>query len=305
MILSNVLSVIICNNYKKMAFAFFIAFLIGCAAQPIPLAPNPPGTRWQLTEEVVRRDIPVPSSEWVSKHKSLEGKIIGIRDFGGDPSGGPLASQQVAQKLLKFKSRYGLKEVIDRSQINTIKSELELRDGNFTNLSDKDQAKRIGKLISADYILDGNVIEYSSDQKIIALQRVFKRGEYDRYESEYNDFVSELLVTENKIKSDLGGKILATTALGKPAQDQLAEIRRLRKDTLTPDAIREDLEYKQKSETRNIVSVGIAARLINVNTGEYMWLYNVEDRGFSTTETMDNAVDKLIGSLFQHTEQKI
>lgn len=294
------------NILKCLPVSVVLCILSGCATpKSIPEAPNLPESRWETTEEVIGRDQKQSDSNWFgSGSLSLSGKIIGIDSFSGNITGAPLAAQVATQKLINVASQKNI-TVVDRSKLEKRRQELVMAQDGFTNLTEEQQLKMIGEAISADYLLDGSVVEYSSDQKNIILNKVTEEEEVDRYAQDYKKFIERLDQLQQEIEKEF--KLVSlnpvdVTGSRLTMAQQLSKIEALRTNTPTPAEYLELLENSRgRSDFRNIASVGITARLIDVRTGEFVWFYQNEQRRFSLQETMDIVAEDLIDSLLTYT----
>ena len=286
--------------FKILTTSAMCIYVSGCAnTTPPPSKPMEPQGRWQTVQEVIKQDLRPASSKWIGSDKSksnLAGMKIGIDSFEGNTTGAPLASQNVAQKLLEMAGKNGLFKVIDRSKLIKRKNELEMTSGGFTKMTEEEQLQALGKSVSADYLLDGSVVEYSSDQKTIPLQYVFKQGEETRYEKDYNTFISQLNTWQQGQSGNPADLLI-------DRNQRMLQAMHLKQETLSLKQYKRENGYNMaRSQSRNIAAVGITARLIDVKTGEFVWLYQSELKGFSVMDTMDKVVEQLVSDLTEHTK---
>lgn len=292
------------NLLKVTAAVALTLTLYGCNNTPMPMQPDLPRTSWQTVDAVIGQDSQPPMSQWVGPDGvlKLNGKTIGIDEFGGNESGAPLASQTITRKLITLLKQLSGDEkfaIVDRSTLIKRKNELQMVNDNFSSMDDGKQAQMLGQAIAADYLLDGSVVEYNSDQKTLHLNKLIEPGEMQRYESDYKDYIDKL----NKLIGEL--KFSPTDILvgsGVKAQ-QRSQYEAAKKEAVKPGVFLEENRIKSIQETRNIAAIGITARLIDVRTGEYVWLFQDEKRGFSLMDTMQTVGDELIDSMLKKTTQ--
>lgn len=281
--------------------ALLFAGMPGCVnLAPVPAAPQTPQTRWETADEVLGRDQTDASSNWIAGSTSLEGRTIGILQFGGNVDGGPSVTQAITQSLLRRADQQGF-DVVDRSILETREQELQMDVAGWSNLSEEQQLKRIGEAVAADFIFDGSVSEYASDQMSVALSSVPEPGEVSRYRDEHRQYLEELRQLEAEYNEK---RTLATASLVDSSAEidmKLNEIRFARERLVDPDEFLNDLGTRQRSEFRSVARVGVTGRLIDVSTGRFVWLYRSEHRGFSLQRTVQEAADRLVQKMTEHT----
>ena len=225
-------------------------------------------------------------------------KVLGINDFDGDPKGGPLLSNTFWRLILGDYQKGKLK-VVDRSKIEAVTREQIQRDSKFVDLSPVEKAKRLGKLIDAEYLWFGTVTEYHSSVQPVSLSEVFLPGEEARYQKEYDDYQSKLA----KKKAALQKKIdsLGTAVVGNRSMLQ-AELTSLNQEASTVKALADyQRDLKTKQTTTNVTSVGITASIVSVNEGSKVWVFDLSTRGISLETANEVLVKSMMKSLFLKT----
>jgi len=264
--------------------------------------PTPPKSQYETAQEVVNRNILKESSQWMSS-SDLKGKVIGIDTFTGNDNGSPLATQTVTRQLLNITKALGEKnsvKVVDRSTLRKRKDEIELNDKNFSSYERSKQLQMIGKAISADYLLDGSVTEYTNSQQMIILKRRLLPGEKKRYTKEYETYQNQVKQEIERLQNlPIAEKVLlgGIEIIEKAARDYQVKATK----TLSIEQYEEKLREKNLTESVGVASIGITARLINVSTGEFVWLYQDEHRGRSLMTGMQEVTERMVIKMLENT----
>ncbi|MCY7294907.1 hypothetical protein [Alteromonas sp. a30] len=291
---------------KKLALLTVVILLSGCVATPKYTTfkeLTPPKSRGETTNDYLKKNLFPANSQWTEEFR-IKGKTIGIDTFTGNENGSPLATQTITRRLLDIKKTLDKKNsgnsfnIVDRSTLRKRKDELEMNDGGFVKKDRNTQLVLIGKAISADYLLDGSVTEYTNAQQMIVLKTHYQKGERARYIKDYNKLMADIDTEITRLENlDLPTQML----MGGVAvvQQKIEDLRRRKASTVSIEQYDEEFKKKRFNESLGIASIGVTARLIDVQTGEFVWLYQDEHRGLSLMRGMQSVADKLIEKMLE------
>ena len=269
--------------------------LVGCGAvalvQPPPQKPSspdlprPPKAHYQTVEEasITKANL--------DQHKdanfSLKNRSkIAIMEFK-EPIGSGAGSLAADQIILKLKNN-GYTKVIEREQIEKILHEQKTMAKGLTKLTDLEIAKRIGRLVSADYFMFGAVTEYKSDNMNIFISKIISDGEQQRYEIDLQTYFEEVKGYDAKM-SEYKGQCqtyrVVTAGHGQCADNNaykqaMAMAYGIKfdktKETLPSVKSLEDWEEhfaeKSKQVFASVARVGLTAKIVDVRTSKVVWV---------------------------------
>ncbi len=155
---------------------------IGFIKAPIPpIIPNPV---LSSLEETVNTEPII--NKYVSKKRPIKkGATIGVMDFAssGQKGSGTLVSDTFSIHFFK----QGLK-VVERQNIKKIVEEQKRAASGMLKMSEKEIAKRIGKLTRADFILFGAVTQYHFENTKLPVPYKIDQKEYNKYLTELKTY---------------------------------------------------------------------------------------------------------------------
>jgi len=253
---------------------------------PIPFLskrpPYPPRADYGRVEDVVIRDIAVSSV------RANEGPAFGqdVRvavytfDAPQGTQGGVLVSDIFAATL-----REKGYQVFERSEIERVLREQQLLIEGRTTASDLDIAQRLGQLGAVQYMVFGAVTLYNSEGQTVLLPVTVAQEDREVYEEEYAEYRDWYI----------NGFRLAPNRWATDAFDR-AEMLRAEEGVLSIEELEEELLKEPREEFRTIASVGISAKIVDVQTGEIIWMGQSETTDFTLVQASSRVVEELLNS---------
>ena len=249
--------------------------LVGCGVDP----PYSPRTYYESVEDVIIHDVQANSVKLSNKPLLSENSKIAVMGFQSpeDSQGGVLVSDIFS--LLLQKDGYG---VIERDNIDHILREQRLVGSGKTTLSDLEVARRLGKLVAADYMIFGAVTLYKSEGQTIYLPIRIREEDREEYLAEYNAF-REWYV----------GRFWS------PLVPKDVRIKQVRTDlgVLSLDELDEELKKIAKTEFRVIASIGISAKMVSVRDAKIQWMGQAETADFTLVGGASRILREFIESI--------
>lgn len=289
--------------YKKIFVAIALAglgavFTIGCGPGAMPARPTPPDlpeppkARYESLEEAVVTPVVLNSNRGGGDYNLSKTDAIAIMSFAQTGSAG--SGALVADAIILELQRRGYK-VIDRDQIEKIIKEQSRIGEGLTGLSDIEMAKKIGKLVSADYFLIGSVTEYASESRDIPLAKVIVQSDVERYQNE--------IMERNKKQTEWQNECDKANKKIKYNQEMGAHNQTLYDCKWVKAASIDEWQEKYYNENRKVYSpvarVGLTAKLINVSTTQILWVgqANISDTNLQRgmTRITSKMVDDFTG----------
>lgn len=297
-----------------IALALFL--VIGCAAlYPRPIAPRQPQmpmapkTASQTIEMVVNTD-PVLNFNQVdpiqlrykSKDSNTSDTTFAVLAFAspGDftGTGGSLVSDTFYISL----AQRGV-SIIEREKIKEIMAEQKIARKN--SAISAEEAKRIGIIAGADYMLFGAVTEYKSETRDVRLGRFIPEKEIQRYAADheayqrsYADYqmAQARYLKEVEQYNQMQMAMLSTAHIYPQSQNPYASQTRAK----TLEEWEDEVQNRSgRNALATVASIGITARVINVQTGEIVWVGQGAKRHIQLQEGTQILVNKLVGSILK------
>lgn len=263
--------------------------------EPTPrLALQPPATRYQSLEAVI--NTPVVLNFNKPTQKDSKNTTIAVMPLGGVV---PVAGTFVADSLLIAFSRKNFK-IVERENIETVMRERQIVEQS-RDLTEEKKARLIGRIVKADYMVLGAVTEYNSQNQMVPLCRFIPRPELDRYAAEYyhyekayatymeqyNQYLKD--VRDYNIKAEiLGGREKGQYVIkpGPPSE----------KPKSLEEWQREVESAPCKQELGTMANIGLTARIIDVKTGEIVWVGQASKRHTQLQEGLQILTSELVDS---------
>ena len=263
------------------------AFAIGCGPTPKPLMPDQPKTpkfRYESIEEATVTPVTLNS------HRSGQFEIRQTRDtianmsFQGHGSG---AGALVADSFILDLQRRGNK-VIEREKIEQIIREQQRQAAGFTDLTDVEIARRIGKLVRADYFLVGAVTEYASESRDVPLTKVVLQSDVQRYQEESEVYESKRPDFEKECKSYMENPY--NRQYGAYPKCDMPEAK-------TIDDWQEEYYSQHRTALASVARVGLTAKLISIATTEILWVGQANVNDSNLQKGMTRITSKMINDI--------
>jgi hypothetical protein len=290
-------------GWGVLALSFTCMAMNGCTSVPeLPPRVEAPATRWQTIDEVLARVPAKANSSWPDGEISLTGKTVGLLEFRGAAEGSARAEQNTGRLLLDIAKNHHL-QVVDRSLIEKVKMEKDIQTEGKTNTALAEEVARAGKILSAHYLLLGSVTQYQEQSQNVSLQKIFKPGELERYAADYAAFTKAADACEANLKAKIAKIQYIPYAQNNVVElnQRLMELQTRRMETKSPDWWEQDVTERQRVEFASVASVGLAAKLVDVDTSRIVWFFDAEFRDQSLQHTMGRAVDGLLAAMLANT----
>jgi len=241
----------------------------------IPYAPR---IDYGHVEDVIIQDIKVSSVRTTTSPAFTKETKVAIYNFDSPQGtqGGVLVSDSFASAL----RREGY-QIFERSEIERILQEQQLLTEGRVTVSDLDIASRLGQLGSVEYMIFGAVTLYNSQGQDISLPVKVEDTDREIYRKEYDDYrnwyINGFRITLDR--SDAAAR---------------AESLRTKEKVLSLEELENELQNVKKREFRTVASVGISAKIVNVRTGEIVWMGQAETTDFTLVDAAARVVDELL-----------
>jgi hypothetical protein len=194
-------------------------------------------------------------------------------------------------------SRRGLK-IIERERIRKITEEQELLMKQARGkLTEEEKAQRIGKIVGADYIIFGAVTEYGTENRDVELGSFIPPKEKDRYVADFQEFHRKLIGYEEAYQRYLkevenynmtqavllsGARI---TPQPKPIHEKVKTLEQWEDEVATRRA---------RKVLATVANIGMTTRIIDVRTGEIIWVAQGAKRHIQLHEGLQILIDTLV-----------
>lgn len=269
------------NNGLHYVVFFFvlIQFLVGCGEKP----PYTPRTYYGSAEDTVIRDVKINSVKTNRIGIFNKGKTVAVLSFKSPDKtqGGALVSD-IFSLLLQQRGVF----VVERDNIKRILNEQKLlkNDGVGVVLSDLEIAKKLGKLISVDYMIFGSVTLYKSEGQVLYLPVHIKQEDRDSYTKDYNRYRDWYLTNGD------------WWPFSASKEDRIKKLRSVEK-ILSIAELEEEFGKISKTEFRTIAAIGISAKIVDVNSTKIDWMGQGETIDFTLVQGANRILDKFMVSM--------
>jgi hypothetical protein len=245
--------------------------------------PYPPRFYYGSVEDVIIQDISISSVKINEGPVFEQNAGIAIYTFESpkETQGGVLVSDMFASLLRK--EGY---QVFERSQIERLLSEQQLIMEGRVVANDLDVAQRLGQLVAVDYMIFGSVTLYNSEGQTIFLPVRILEKDRQVYAQEYEKY-RNWYVNEFRLSPDLLTK----------SSTERAEKLRAELNVLSLEEMEEMLAKSSKEEYRTIATLGISAKIVDVKTGEIVWMGQAETTDFTLVNAANRIVDEFLVSI--------
>ncbi len=292
----------------------------GCHSISIPSLPLPPQTRVQTFSEALRsgRIMPPPGEAWLDHRRLSPTDAVGLLELKANDDAA-LISWEIEYRFSQLHLDHRI-TIVDPSEIAAVVRRQEPMQIGNTDLTDRQKAVQVGQLVNADYLFSGRITRYHHTKTHVTLETVFDDGELERYREDYTTFMAKLLAVEQQIYSNrqtasspqhvsdqrpdvVGGPdtvVMSLTGLNRTKdEDQLAKIQRYRQAVKAPEVYEAELRSNPQHRQALVATVGIEAKLIDVRTGEYVWLFHLEIRDTNLQFATDRVLNQMFISLLE------
>lgn len=250
-----------------------LGLVSGCSSPPYF-----PRTEYGTTEEVVIRPVNPNTVKLQQGHIFKKGSKIAVFSFQSPnlTQGGSLVSDMFSSLL----QEQGF-SVVERDNIDRILREQSLVGDTRTDLSDLQIANKLGKLVAADYMIFGAVTLYQAEPQTIYIPIRIKKEDRADYEKEYSQYRE---------------KYINSWKFWIPREKKIKQLREDEKVLSLPE-IETELAKVSKQEFRVVASVGISAKVVDVEGGEIIWLGQGEANDFTTVNATQRILVDFIKSM--------
>lgn len=245
--------------------------------------PYMPRTYYAEVDEVIIREISVNSTNVSGDFIIPPNARIAIYNFESpkETQGGILASDTFAALL----RQRGL-EVFERDQINRILTEQNLIVEGKVVASDLEIAGKLGALETVDYMIFGAVTLYQSESQTIFRPVRIRQEDIPVYIDDYNEYREWYVDGFRPLSIDYW-----TLSSSERAEKMRKEL-----EVLSLEELQRELEETTVSEVRNVASIGISAKIIDIKSGEIVWMGQAETTDFTLVGGANRIIETLIES---------
>jgi len=174
-------------------------------------------------------------------------------------------------------------QVLERDNIDRVLSEQQIIEGGSTNLTDLEIAKRLGKLVSADYMIFGAVTLYQVSSQVVALPIRIKDEDREDYEKDYSTYK----------KRYINGPHLNFWVSKEDRGKQFR--RKLQISSL--EELEDKYNSRLKTEFHVIASIGVSAKVVDVKSGKILWLGQGETNDFDVVSATRRILVEFLNSI--------
>ena len=240
-----------------------------------------------------------PSTNFHKNEKVVLNTRIAILEIQ-DPRGGQTGSgggALMSDALMLAILNTGRMGVVERQKLDQLIREHGL---GIAGEVSPEQAKRIGLLANADYLLAGALTEYSSETRDIQIRRVIPKGERDRYLRDYEAWKIEAAQYQEayaRYRIDFAN--YANIAIPNLAVRQMSVQQVNQGGKLAPvktlEEIEDDIASRgRRAELATVSNIGVTLRVFNVRTGSIVWVGQASKRHMSLQEGLKILTDRIV-----------
>lgn len=311
--------------FRQVLYAVVLILPIllgGCPPRPfkpsLPVPPAPPRTARQSLEMAVNTE-PVLNFNRVAPIRDPSTSTFAVMDFGSpmSPEGQQGAAGVSAADTFYISLSQRNVKIIERERIKKIAAEQDLiRESKV--LSDQEKAQRIGRLAGADYIIFGAVTEYKSEIRDVTLGAFIPDNEKQRYAADYASYQrasAEYQEAMAKYLKDVQDYNRQQALIGIlpliPAPRMVPEVGVYFPGMAPtgPAQIKGLEQWEDETGMRGIrgqlatvASIGLTSRVIDVPTGQIVWVGQGAKRHLQLQEGMQILINKLVETMLMQPE---
>ncbi|MEM7369774.1 MAG: CsgG/HfaB family protein [Bacteroidota bacterium] len=238
--------------------------------------PYYPRIVYETVDEVLINEINVNSNK--TKLGSIFGQNqkIAILNFKSpeNTQGGVLVSDIFSTVL----QRKGF-DVVERDNIEQILNEQNLVNSGKTSLSDLEIASKLGRLLSADYMIFGAVTIYDSKGQRIYLPVHIHKDDRDVYQEKYTKYRN--WYTEK------------FWPLWDSKKERVEKIR-VNQKVLSVQELEEELKKTSIEKFSIVATVGVSAKIVDVKTAKILWMGQAETNDFTLVDASNRIINDFI-----------
>ncbi|MBF0194673.1 MAG: hypothetical protein HQL71_08940 [Magnetococcales bacterium] len=269
---------------RTVVIGICATFLTNCSMfapdfPKIPSLPKPPKVRYETVDEATVTPVTLNAYRSVEFNISKTNDTVAIMDFQ-QPKEKEGSGALVADSFIMDMQRRGY-QIIEREKIKNIMEEQIRISEDATKLSDLDVAKRVGKLLQADYFLIGAVTEFESSSQVVPLSKILQSSDIDRYTSQQEAYEDQRPKKEKACKEYL---------------EHFKNAKCIMPPSTTLDEWNEKIAGKSKNAFAPIARVGLTSKLIDVKTSKIVWVgqANVSDNN------LQKGMTRITSKMIQH-----
>ena len=241
--------------------------------------PYPPRTYYKDVNEITYKDIKLYHYKKLKLPVFTDKTKITVLNFKdlNNTNVGIFVSDIFSSILQKHNNK-----VVDRSYIKKISKELKINETD--SLSEFELIDKIGKVTTADFFIIGTITSYNYEAQKLFLPLKIREEDKKDYTNEYNEcrdsYVNSWFVFWQSKKKSM--KILRNTF-----------------EILSLEELEHDLRSHTKEEIRNIVSLGISAKIIDVRNSKVRWIGQAE----TIDLTLLNAATRILNEFYKSIQE--
>ncbi len=192
--------------------------------------------------------------------------VFEFKDYDKHPNSGSIVSDLFAKYLIKSEF-----DVVERIELEKIINEHKL---NISGVINSEQMKQLGILSGADAIITGNITLFSPGKKDVVIVKVKETTTETRYSKNKNGNTNEKTKLEQKQKDE-----------------EKVEIQKV---------VEREIPHTYVIESE----IGITCKMIDVETGEIIWVASDTYEGINTQVAAEYLVSSIIGELTKYLSKK-
>jgi hypothetical protein len=266
----------------------FLSLLGGCTLFDRD-KPYRPRVYYEPVESVIIQDVEVSKTN--NTNVILPNTRFAIYDFESpeDTEGGALASDTFASVL-----RQDGFDVFERDQIERILTEQDLILNGDSIATDIEVASRLSALETIDYMIFGAVTLYQSEGQAVFRPILVKPEDIASYVDDYNSYRDWYVNGFRPFSPDYW------------TLSEAERIDKLREEleVLSLEEFQDGLEDSKVQEYRTVASIGISVKVIDVVSGEIVWMGQAETTDLTLVGGTRRVVEALVSSLIEKTNQE-
>jgi hypothetical protein len=247
---------------------------------------------------------PVLNFNSIAPIKDTTASTFAVMDFGSPSSDAQQSGAGVssADTFYISLSQRNIK-IIERERIKRITAEQDVIRGNKA-LSDQEKAQRIGRLAGADFMIFGAITEYKSEVRDVELGMFIPENERERYQTDYQAYqrasadYQQGMATymreyqEYRLKAARRGmRTISSPVVQQQRPPEMVKSLEQWEDELA--------NRRGRRELATVASIGLTSRVIDVRTGQIIWVGQGAKRHLQLQEGMQILINRLVETMLQ------
>jgi len=174
---------------------------------------------------------------------------------------------------------------VERQYLQKLLQEQELLDRN-RNLTAEERQRLAGQIARADYLIVGAVTEFESANRDVPIPLFIPEDEQDRYNKDYAEYMRRW----EEYKKNLNTwRLITMTPI----------LLELEPRAVSLDKHEEQISQRSRSQLATVANIGVTMRVLNVTTGEVMWVGQGAKRHMQLQQGLQILTQELVESLLK------